>query len=169
MAVKKQQKEKDLQELTEKLKAAKSVVFSDYRGTKVKDLDTFRKNLRKESIFSKVYKMTLVRKAMEACGFDVSTIDHKVPAILAISHEDEVAPARVIKSFGKEIKTISMLEGIVDGKKFSKAEMEALGDLPSKDQLRAQLLSVFNGPIGGLARVLDGYAKKKAEASPMAA
>ena len=166
MAKLKQQKEKDLQELTEKLKSAKSVVFSDYRGTSVKDLDKFRNNLRKENVFSKVYKISLVKKALEANGLDASTIDHKTPAILAISEDDEVAPARVIKTLSKEVKTISMLEGIVEGKKFTKLQMETLGDLPSKDQLRSQLLSVFNGPIAGFARVLDAYGKKLAEVVP---
>ena len=56
-----QQKEQDLQELTEKLKNAKSVVLTEYRGTTVKDIDTFRKTLRKENVFSKVYKLTLVQ------------------------------------------------------------------------------------------------------------
>src|SRR4051812_1616538 len=112
MAILKPQKEKDLKELTEKLKEAKAVVFTDYRGTTVKDLDKFRKNLRKENIFSKVYKITLVKKAMEANGLDASSVNYKTPAILAISNEDEVAPARIIKTLAKDVKTISMLEGI---------------------------------------------------------
>ncbi len=169
MAKVKQQKEQDLQELTEKLKGAKSVIFTDYRGTTVKDLDTLRKALRKENIFSKVYKMTLVRKALEANGLDTSGVDYKTPAILAISQEDEVAPARVIKTVSKEVKTLSVLEGFVEGKKFSKAQVETLGGLPSKDQLRAQFMSVLNGPISAFARVLDGRAKKLAEAVPVAA
>jgi large subunit ribosomal protein L10 len=168
MAKVKSQKEQDLQELTEKLKGAKSVVFTDYRGTTVKDLDKLRKNLRKENVFSKVYKMTLVKKAMEANGLDASSVNYKTPTILAISTEDEVAPARIVKSLAKDVKTISILEGIVEGKVFSKAQVEALGDLPSKDQLRAQLLATFNGPIAAFARVLDGYGKKLAEAAPAA-
>ncbi len=169
MAKKKLQKEEDLQELTGKLKAAKSVVFSDYRGTTVKDLDKFRKSLRKENIFSKVYKITLVRKALEANGLSAATVEYKTPVILALSEEDETAPARVIKTLTKDLKTISILEGFVEGKLFSKAEVEALGGLPSKDQLRAQLLSVFNGPISAFVRVLDAHAKKMGEAAPVAA
>ena len=56
------QKDKDLKELTDKLKEAKAVVFSEYRGTTVKNLDKFRKTLRQENVFSKVYKLTLVKK-----------------------------------------------------------------------------------------------------------
>jgi large subunit ribosomal protein L10 len=170
MAKPKAQKDKDLKELTEKLKAAKSVVLTGYRGTSVKDLDKFRNSLRKEKVFSKVYKLTLVKKALSAIGLDASSVNYKTPAILAISQEDEVAPARIIKGVAKDVKTISMLEGFVEGKLFTKAQMEALGDLPGKDQLRSQLLSVFNGPIGAFVRLLDAYGKKKAEgAAPAAA
>ncbi len=168
MAKKKDQKAKDLEELTDKLKGAKGIVFSDYRGTTVKDLDKFRNALRKENVFSKVYKITLVNKALKAIGLD-ATVDYKTPAILAISKDDEVAPARIIKSVAKDVKTISMLEGIVEGKLMPKAQIEALGDLPGKDQLRAQLLSVFNGPAAAFARLIDAYAKKKGEGAPAAA
>ena len=167
MSKSKEQKETDLQELTEKLKNAKSVVFADYRGTTVKDLTTFRKNLTAEKVFAKVYKLTLVEKALKALGIEAK-LGFKTPVILAISQEDEVTPARLVKTAGKDVKTISILEGIIEGKAFSKAEVETLGGLPSKDQLRSQFMSVLNGPISAFARVLDARAKKMAEAAPAA-
>lgn len=162
------QKNKDLEELNAKLAEAKGVVFTDYRGTTVKDLDKFRKALRKENVFSKVYKMSLVNKALAQNGI-VATLDYKTPAILAISNEDEIAPARIVKALTKEVKTLSILEGIVEGKMFSKVQVEALGDLPSKDQLRAQFMSVLNGATSAFVRLLDARAKKMAEAAPVAA
>lgn len=156
MAKVKSQKEQDLQELSEKFKAAKSVVFTDYRGTTVKDMDKFRKNLRKENVFSKVYKITLVRKAMEANGIAATSVEYKTPVILAISNEEETTPARVIKNLSKDIKTINILEGIVDGGVISKAQVLALADLPSKDQLRAQLVGTINAPVSGFVNVLAG-------------
>jgi len=166
MSKPKSQKELDLKELSEKLKAAKAVVFTGYSGTTVKDLDKFRNTLRKEKVFSKVYKLTLVKKAMKSAGIAGEILDYKTPVILSLSEEDEVAPARVVKGLTKEVKTISILEGIFEGKIFSKAQVEALGDLPSKDQLRAQFMSVLNGPLSAFVRVLDGYAKKLGESAP---
>ena len=154
MAKGKVQKEQDLQELTDKLKAAKSVVFTDYRGTTVKDLDKFRRNLSKENVFSKVYKVTLVRKAMEANGLSAASVEYKTPVILSLSEEDETTPARLIKALAKEVKTVAILEGIVDGKVISKAQVEALADLPSKDQLRAQFVYTINAPVSGFVNVL---------------
>lgn len=165
MAKAKKQKEQDLAELTQKLKEAKAAVFIGYTGTTVKDIDTFRKTLSKEGVFSKVYKLTLVKKAMKEAGITGEIADYKTPVILSVSKEDETVAARVIKNLSKDIKSLNILEGLMDGALVSKAQVETLGSLPSKDQLRAQLLSVFNGPIAALARLLDAYGKKKGEGS----
>lgn len=156
MAKSRNQKEQDLQELTERLKGAKSVVFTDYRGTTVKDIDAFRRALDKENVSSKVYKITLVKKAMEANGIDASALDYKTPVILSLSEEDEVAPARIIKTLSKDIKTIGILSGVFDGKFASKEQVMVLADLPGKDELRAKLVGSINAPVSGFVNVLAG-------------
>ena len=157
MAKTRAQKEQDLAELTDRLKSAKSIVLSEYRGTNVKDIDKFRRALSAEGIVSKVYKSPLIKKAFEANGIDATNImEFKVPVIVSVSQEDEVAPARVIKTFGKEVKTISMLSGVLDGTFASKEQMLALADLPSKDQLRAKLVGTINAPVSGFVNVLAG-------------
>lgn len=150
----KSQKEKDLLELTEKLKQAKSVVLSAYRGTTVKDLDKFRSTLRKEKVFSKVYKITLIQKAMAAVGLETSGTDYKIPVIVSASMEDETTPARIIKNLAKEFKTIGILQGVMGSQLLSKAQVEALADLPSKDALRGQLVRTINAPVSGFVNVL---------------
>lgn len=156
MAKSKQQKEQDLQELIDRLKDAKSVVMSEYRGTTVKDIDAFRKALTKENVQSKVYKLTLIKKAFEASGIDATTLDYKAPVILSVSKEDEVAPARIIKNISKDVKTIGILSGVLDGKFADQQQMLALADLPSKDELRAKLVGTINAPVSGFVNVLAG-------------
>lgn len=156
MAKSKSQKESDLVELTEKIKAAKSVVFSEYRGTTVKDIDNFRNTLRKENVFSKVYKVTLVKKALEANGIEAGSFDYKTPLIISISNDEETTPARVIKNLSKEIKTIGVLSGVVDAKLIDKAGVLVLADLPSKQELLGQVVGTINAPISGFVNVLAG-------------
>lgn len=151
-----EQKEQDLQELTDRLKAAKSVVLTDYRGTTVKDIDAFRRALSKENVSSKVYKISLLKKAMVANGLDVSGIDYKAPVILSISDDEETAPARLIKGLGATIKTLKIVSGIVDHQLATAEQVMALADLPSKDQLRAQLVGTINAPVTGFVNVLAG-------------
>ncbi len=151
-----EQKEQDLQELTDKLKSAKSVVITEYRGTTVKDIDAFRRALSKEQVFSKVYKITLVKKALEANGINAEAVDYKTPVILSLSDEDETTPARLVKSMGKTMQTIKIVSGVLDGQLATGAQMMALADLPSKDQLRAQLVGTINAPVSGFVNVLAG-------------
>jgi len=132
MAKLKSQKEKDLNELNEKLKGAKSAVFTGYRGTTVKDLDKFRSSLRKEKVFSKVYKIPLIKKALEAAGISGTALDYKEPVIVSISEDDEAVAARVIKGLSKDLKTISILQGVLEGKLVDKAYVETLASFRAK-------------------------------------
>lgn len=152
----KQQKEQDLQELTAKLKKAKAVVLSDYRGTSVKDMDSFRKAMRENGVFAKVYKMTLVNKALKEAGIEGSVKDHKAPVVLSISEGEETAPARSVKGISKEVKSIKILEGVLDGRVVEDKMVLTLAGLPSKDELRAQVVRTINAPVSGFVNVLAG-------------
>lgn len=152
----KAQKTQDLEELTEKLRQAKSAVLTGYKGTTVKDITRFRSVLRKENVFSKVYKLTLVKKAMKDAGYEGEIADYKTQVILSVSGDEETAPARVIKALAKEIKTLAILEGLVDKKLVSKEMVLALADLPSKDQLRGMLVRTIQAPVSGFVNVLAG-------------
>ncbi len=156
MAKNRQQKEKDLQELSDKVKSAKSIVFTQYRGTSVKDIDKFRRAMEKENVFTKVYKISLIQKALQANGIDAASVNYKTPVVMSVSQDDETTPARVVKAVGKDVKTISMLAGVVDGQLLGLAQVQALADLPSKDQLRAQLVGTINAPVSGFVNVLAG-------------
>ncbi len=156
MSKSKQQKSTDLEELLSKVKTAKSIVFTDYKGTTVKDITKFRATLRKENVFSKVYKLTLVKKALAEAGVSGNIADYKTPVIMSLSTEDETTPARVIKALAKEIKTLNVLEGVVDNSVIAKAQVAALADLPSKDQLRGMLVGTINAPVSGFVNVLAG-------------
>lgn len=156
MAKTRQQKEQDLAELIDRIKSAKSAVLTDYSGTTVKNIDAFRRALSKEGVQSKVYKVSLLKKAYEANNIDASSLDNKLPVILSTSVEDEVAPARIIKSISKDVSTIKILSGVLDGQFAGQEQVMALADLPSKDQLRARLVGTINAPVSGFVNVLAG-------------
>jgi large subunit ribosomal protein L10 len=150
------QKESDYAQLAAKLQDAKSVVFAEYRGTTVKDLDKLRRSLSKEQIFAKVYKVTLIKKALTERGIDASSFDYKAPLIMAVSETDEVSPARIVKEITKDVKTINILSGMMGSDLATREQILALADLPSKDQLRAQLVGTINAPVSGFVNVLAG-------------
>lgn len=156
MAKTKQQKSADLEEATARLSKAKGVVLTDYRGTTVKDIDKFRRTLEKENVTAKVYKVSLLKKALEANNIDASAVNYKTPVIVAISEEEETLPARLIKGLTKDIKTMSVLSGVLESRLVDKNQVLALADLPSKTELRAKLVGTINAPVSGFVNVLAG-------------
>jgi large subunit ribosomal protein L10 len=156
MAKKRTQKEADLAELTQRMKDAKSVVMTEYRGTTVKDIDAFRRKLRAENVSSKVYKITLIQKALEANGVKADDLDFKAPVILSWSEEDETTPACLVKNFAKDVKTINILRGVIDHSVVSREQVLSLADLPSKQDLRGMLVGTINAPVSGFVNVLAG-------------
>ena len=156
MAVSRKNKEVALKELQEAFKGAKSIVFADYRGTTVKKADELRKTLRKENIITKVAKITLIRKALQEQGVDISQIDFKAPVAVAVSQEDEVLPAKILNDFSKQNQNVKLLLGIIDGSVISAKEVVALAALPGKQELRAKLVGTIAAPMSGFVNVLAG-------------
>ena len=75
---------------------------------------------------------------------------------IAVSENDPVAPAKLLSTFIKENKILSIKAGYVDGKVMTAAEVEKLAALPSKEELVAKMLGSLNSPIAGLVNVLNG-------------
>ena len=156
MAVTRKEKEETLISLTEDLKSARGVVFAEYRGMTVKQLDNVRKNLRKEKVKYRVVKITLLKKALTALGIKIDGLKYSGPIALAVSQEEETAPARILKSMIKENPQLVLDGGIFNHELVGSDVVARLASLPSKQQLLGQLVSVLSGPARGLVTVLSG-------------
>jgi large subunit ribosomal protein L10 len=156
MAVTRKEKEASLASLTEDLKNAKGVVFTEYRGMTVKQIDRVRKNLRKENVKYQVVKVTLLKKALAALGISTDNLKYSGPVALAVSNEEETAPARILKSLTRENPLLILDGGIFNNELVGPDVVIRLASLPTKEQLLGQLLSVLNGPARGLVTVLSG-------------
>lgn len=156
MAVTRKEKEETLASLTEDIKAARGVVFTEYRGMTVKQLDSVRKNLRKENVKYKIVKITLLKKALAALGMNADGLKYSGPLALALSNEEETAPARILKSMIKDNPQLVLDGGIFNHELVGSDVVARLSSLPSKLQLLGQLLSVLQGPARGLVTVLSG-------------
>ncbi|MDP1884033.1 MAG: 50S ribosomal protein L10 [Candidatus Moranbacteria bacterium] len=152
----KQQKEVIIRELAEKLKNSKAVVFSDYKGLKVKDMTVLRRDLRAEGVDLKVLKKTLINIALKDAGIemDAKALDGQVA--IAISSQDEVVAAKIIAKLAKVNETLKIVGGILGTKELSVAEVDALAKLPSKEELLAKLVWTLNAPASGFVNVLAG-------------
>ncbi|HTL39590.1 MAG TPA: 50S ribosomal protein L10 [Methylomirabilota bacterium] len=161
MAVSKKEKEASLQNITDALKDAKGIVFSEYRGMTVKQLDQVRKNLRKENISYKVVKVTLLKKALAALGIKSDDLKYSGPLAVAISKDEETAPARILKGMVKENPQIVFDGGIFNNELVGVDMVNKLASIPSKQQLLTQFVYVLSGNVRGLMYALNAIKDKK--------
>ncbi len=145
-------------EMKEKLESAKGAVLVGFTGLTVADATKLRRKFREGGVEYKVIKNTLTRIAAAELGYESLNSHLEGPTALAYSAEDAVAPAKILKAFVKETKTeaLTVKAGLVDGQVIDASAVNALADLPSREELIAKLLGSMQAPMSGLANVLQG-------------
>lgn len=156
MAKTKQRKESEYSDIATHLKSAKSVVFANFQGLKVKESDELREQCRKEQVYYVVGKKTLLRKALVDTGYEVDIKALSGGVSIMFGTIDEVAPAKISVKFGQTHEVMKIFGGILEGKFIDEAKVKALSALPSKQQLLGQLVGVLNTSISGFVNVLAG-------------
>ena len=161
-----------VQEITEKLKAAKSVVFVDYNKLTVAEVSELRNKCKQQGCEYKVYKNTLVRKALNDLGFKDFDADLNGPTAVTFG-ADETAAAKVMVAAAKDYsEKITLKSAFVDNSYVDKAGVNALASMPSREELVAKMLGsmqaplsnfagVLNNLVAGIVRVLNGIAQQK--------
>ncbi|MCL1697771.1 MULTISPECIES: 50S ribosomal protein L10 [unclassified Lysinibacillus] len=156
-------KQVQVQEITEKFQNAASVVVVDYRGLNVAQVTELRKQLREAGVEFKVYKNTLTRRATEAVGLEGINDVLVGPNAIAFSNEDVVAPAKIINEFAKKNEALEIKAGIIEGTISSVEDVKALAELPSREGLLSMLLSVLQAPVRNFALATKAVADQKEE------
>ncbi len=153
-----QQKKVILDELSQKVKDSKSIIFTKFEKLQVKENEDLRRRLKAEGGEYVVTKKTLLNLTLKdnALDVDLNNLEGKVAAVF--SYKDEVAPAKVVDNFRKELEEekIFFLGGILDGKFIPAEVVENLAKLPSKQEILAQIVGSLNAPISGFVNVLSG-------------
>lgn len=152
----KKAKEKMLEEVTAELKQAELVIVSDYRGLNVKAINDLRGKLRSEQCRYKITKNTMNRLACRQAGVESLEPLFEGPTAIAYSSADPVAAAKVFNEFAKENEALVVKGGLLSGQVLDAAGVKALGDIPPREVLLAQVVGGFQAPIAGLAGVLSG-------------
>ena len=148
MAITRKKKEEIIEQLVNNFKKAKSVVFSQYKGTNVKDMHELRKNLRLKKVLFKIAKKTLVNIAAKKAGLaEIPGSLIPGPIGLAFGMEEEIAPAKILHEFGRTHETIKVVGAIFEGKLREAAEAQAIAALPGKEILLGQLVGLLKSPI----------------------
>ncbi|MBO4979432.1 MAG: 50S ribosomal protein L10 [Clostridia bacterium] len=158
-----EQKQTLVSNLAEELKNSVSGVLVNYQGITVEDDTKMRKALREAGVKYKVVKNSLTGRACDEVGFsDMKQYLTGMTAI-AISENDAVAPAKILKEYAEKIESFSILAGYVDGAVIDTKTVEALADIPSREVLIAKFLGSIKSPVYGFAYAIKAVADKKAE------
>lgn len=169
-------KAEEVATISEKLGKADAAFLVDYKGLNVEEITSLRKRLHPVDSEMKVVRNTLAKIALkehpEIEGF--LSKDLTGTNALVFAYGDASASAKALSEFSKEAEELQMKSGVMDGKGLSAEEVNYLATLPSMDELRAKLLSVFSAPMSkflgtveaapaGFVRVLSAYKDSKSE------
>ena len=152
----KAQKKSLIKDWSEKIKTAKAVVFSNFKGFPVKEMMAIRKELRNEGVEMKVLKKTLMTLALKDAGLEIDAKKMEGQISIAVSQNDEIAAAKIVFKAAKANENLKIVGGLLGQKEMTAQEVNALATLPSKEQLLAKLVGSINAPISGFVNVLAG-------------
>ena len=141
-------------ELKERIQGNAVAIATQYKGINVEQATELRRKLRAESVVFKVYKNSLVKRALDELGLADANAFLEGPTAWAFC-QDPVTPARVLKEFAKNVKAVVMNGGIVEGEVVSREQIQALAFLPSREVLLAQVVGTIAAPLRNLVGTLQ--------------
>ena len=159
MPLTKEQKQKIVDDLKEKIERQKAMIFVDFTGLKVKDLSNLRKKLRTADNELKVVKKTLLSSALKErdIKIDIEKLEGEIAIVFGF--KDALSPAKIIYQFSQENLNLKILGGFFE-KKFQEAEeIITLAQLPTREELLAKLAGTIFAPVSNLVNVLQGNIK----------
>jgi large subunit ribosomal protein L10 len=153
----KEDKERLVSELTERLKSSQTLIVADYRGLTNAEIDALRGKLLEEGARFSVVKNTLTRRAAEAAGADALLALLEGPTAIAFleSGGDPAAVAKALADTTKTTRVLAIKGGLLEGRPMSAEEVENLAKLPPADVVRAQLLGAITGPLTTLVALFN--------------
>ena len=158
------QKKEELSKLAEKMKDAKIILLTDYRGINVADVTELRAELRKSNSEYRVIKNNITRRALAEAGIEGLESLLEGPTAVIMNNEDYLETAKAIYNYSKENDFYKIKGGVIDGKVMTAEEIIALAKLPSRDTLLSMLAGALLGNISKLAVALDQVRVQKENA-----
>ncbi len=159
-----EQKKAIVEDLADKFGRAASAVLVKYEGITVEQDTALRAALRAAGIEYSVIKNTLISKACDKAGFEGLKSELEGMNAMAISFDDPVAPAKILKEYAEKIETFELRGGILDGAVIDTATVKELANIPPREVLIGKLLGSIQGPLYGLACGLQAIIDKSGEA-----
>ena len=158
------QKKEEVANLAAKMKEAKIILLTDYRGINVADVTELRSELRKSDSEYKVIKNNIIRRALAENGIEGLDDLLEGPTAVIMNNEDYLETAKAIYNYSKDSETYKIKGGVIEGKVMTAEEIITLAKLPSRETLLSMLAGALLGNISKLAVALDQVKAQKENA-----
>src|SRR5437016_13711484 len=163
-----QDKERIVSELAERLKSSQNLLVADYRGLTMPEIDELRSKLLETGARFSVVKNTLTRLAAEQAGGKelLDLIDGPTAIAFIDADGDPAAAAKILNDTARAHDVLVIRGGLLEGDTVSDVEIKRLATLPPADVVRAQfagavaaplttIVGLFTAPLRDLVNVLD--------------
>jgi large subunit ribosomal protein L10 len=152
--MKRTEKEQLVTELSDKIKSAKALYYTDFTGLNVKRMTELRRRFRKAGVEYVVIKNTLALRAINESGLTGARL--RGPTGVVVS-KDPVAAAKLLSDFAKENDQKPTVKGgMLDGAAIDEAQVKKLASMPSREQMLADLGAGLQSPMAAFVGALNG-------------
>jgi len=160
LAITREQKEKLVALYKDVLNRNTALIFTEYSGLSVKELEELRGRIREVGGEFYVIKNTLAKRAIEEIGLPQLVGGLDGPTAIGVTDDDVTGLAKAIVDLEKETKVFQVKGAVIDGVIFESARVKSLAALPSMPVIQAQLLSMLQTPASRIAGVLTGSVRQ---------
>ena len=152
--MKRNDKDKVVAELADKLRSAKALYYTDFTGLNVKRMTDLRRRLRKANVEYVVIKNTLALRAVNESGLTGDRL--RGPTGVIISN-DPVGAAKLLTDFAKENdQRPSVKGGLFEGRPLDADQVKKMASMPSREQMLAELGASLQYPMAGFLGAMNG-------------
>ncbi|MCU0315105.1 MAG: 50S ribosomal protein L10 [Fimbriimonadaceae bacterium] len=148
-------KAQTIEQTKEKYNRSRGVLFTEYRGMSVKQLQALRKELKSKGGEVAVVKNTLFKIAAGEDGQNIPENLSSGPTAIAFIYENEADCAKALMDFAKTNKNLVIKGGLIQGKPLDAAGVDALSKLPPRDILISQVIGAIAAPLTNLVGVIE--------------
>ena len=156
------QKEQEIEVLRKEFQESPNALLVGFQGIKVGDDERLRRELRQANLTYRVVKNTLAIRAAEGTPMEHVKNNFTGATAIALSKDDPVTLAKVLSKWAKESPVFSFKAGVVEGRVIEVKDIEALSNMPSKEELISKVMFLINSSAQRLASVTGGVARNLA-------
>lgn len=150
------EKSENVSKVKEMMENASAIFLTDYNGVNVEDINDLRNQFRNEGVSYKVFKNTLVKRALEESGKYEKLADHLVGMTsFAFAADNPVAPAKIIKKYFDKNNKLLLKACYIENEYYDGSSLDTLASLPSKQDLVAGIIGSINAPASGIVGAIN--------------